>query len=1025
MAFVNLHQHSNFSLLDSNSKPKDMVKKAKELYGTLCLSDHGVIFNAPEVYLMCKDAGVGYIYACELYICKDKNIKDTDDRYNHLLALAYTEEGRINLNKIITDAYRNGFYYKPRTDFEYLKEHSEGLIISSACMAGEVSRALENDNYPLAKETVLKYKEIFGNNYYLECQSHEVDKQLMLNRKIVDLAKDTNTPWVITTDAHYIEKEGKFIHSVFVVNSKDDDDESIYEGCYMQTEEEARSICSATMSQDEIDVAFENTVKIAEQCVQVKLPIGMAQIPRAYLPQGFNKEIDYLRYLSYEGYRQNGIDKYPNKQEYLDRIEYELYNLEKMNYDRYLLNVLDQIKDIHRIGLGRGSSAGSIVCWLIGITKLDPIKYGLFFERFVDVGQVKQLETGEITAAKIKRPDIDTDCGVEERNRVFTGFITKYGEDKVVSIAAPQYGWAKNTIKDIARYLNIPFEIGNEITKGILSQELTEGVIENEIDIKYREAYPKLFEYASVLTGVVRAFSIHASGKIVADREVVYYAPVAMQDGVPVIMCDMDSVDMLMLLKSDLLGLRTLDVINDTLELIGKDFSYLDPQKMDLCDKNVFTYFSNGDTSNVFQFESDGMQNIMKRMKPNTVDDLIAINALYRPGSLKFIDNYIKRKHGDEAVEYLHPDLEGILSDTYGIIVYQEELIQIGRYAGLANPDLLRQATGKKDIKKLEKVKPELIDCLIKKQWTIQQIESLWNQMLDFARYSFNKSHSAAYALTAYQTMFLKVYHPLEFWCSVLNSISGKADKIFDALSAMKKSSIKINPMSYRKISASCIVEDNAVTLGTNVVKHLSSRTGEDIAWIKEINITKIDFIDFLIYNEEVVKQKIGKTTLQLLIKLGYFDSVANRADLLEIADQFHNGKGLKYDPKLKEKTKQTRIPLLKAYVAEMPEKKATIRDMIGWEIEYLGVPLSTFKAIPTDYAYVVDIEKTKYVSQDGQATYYLVLYGLNSGRVRAYQHRGTMLVKSGNVIQLLSVVTRGTNGEYKKAVIKRYKKLA
>lgn len=1023
--FTNLHQHSMYSLLDGMSKPEDMIQKAKKLnYSALCITDHGVLFNAPEVYLACKDEGIDYIYGCELYICDDRFVKDNDNRYSHLVVLAHNEEGRINLNKIISDSYENGFYYKPRTDFGFLQAHSAGLVVLSACMAGEVSRALESGSIELAEGIVLKYKAVFGDNYYLEAQSHDIPEQHVLNRAIIDLAIKTNTKYVITTDAHYVNKDDSYIHSQFVQTAKDNDDGGIYKDCYMQGYDDVVNICSVSLSKTEIDTACETIEEIVKKCINVKLPIAEAEIPRPKLPDGFTEEIDYLRDMVYKSFYEKGIDKYPNSQEYIDRIEYELDALHKMNYDRYLLNIIEQFEDFNKLGAGRGSSSGSCVCWLSGITKVDPIKYNCVFERFIDVGQLKQLEAGEITKDKLKTPDIDSDVATSIRHDVINNLTTKYGSDRVCAIGTIGLSWAKSAIKDVARIVGIEASVANDITKTIISKELTPEVIRDEIKPEYKERYPKMFEIAERITGVARTFGVHASGKIVSDKDLTYYAPTAILNGEKTIMCDMHSVDLLMLLKSDVLGLRTLDVIYDVLEMIGKDYDYVDPNIINLNDANVYNFFQRGETDNVFQFSSDFMRSILKEMKPNNIEDLTAANAMGRPGPMQNIPHYIDRKHGREDVTYLHDDLKDILSETYGIMCYQEQVIALGRYAGLKNPDDLRVATAKKKPAMLEKVKPELINGLMKHRWTIEQIETLWSELLAYAQYSFNRSHAISYSLTAYQTMFLRCYHPLEFWAASLNSVEGKSEDITQFISSMKKDNIKLIIPSYKDISSKCYVKDGAVVIGTNIIKGMSSRIADDLFWAKKIDVRKDNFIDFLIYNEEGFGDKehikIGKKSLKTLIKLGYFDCSGSRAELLDLLDVFNNGKGIKYDAKHKPATKEKRAIELNNYAKEQQPIKPRASEVLMWEQECFGIPLSSFSGVPRDLGYIYNIDKNIYSEK---TVYKISVYGIASGNTHMVQYSKHNSLAVGDIIRLNKVVTKSykTGKMYKTPILYAY----
>ena len=1024
--FTNLHQHSMYSLLDGMSKPKDMIKKAIENeYSALCISDHGVIYNAPEIYSDCIKNKIPYIYSCELYICEDRFEKDNNNRYYHLLALAYNEEGRINLNKIISDAYKNGFYYKPRTDFKFLSAHSEGLIVSSACMAGEVSKFLMGDDEDSAIKAVNRYKSVFGENYYLEVQAHKNKKQLDLNRKIIELSNKTNVPYIITCDSHYTNIEDKEIHSFFVKNAKDDDDGSgFYDDCYMMNYEEMYSVCSINMSNDEIYEACNNIENIVNKCKYVEIPLGKGVIPTPNIPKIFNNEQDYIRFLVYKEFCDKGIDKYDNSNEYIDRIELELDLLKKSGYDKYFLNVKDQLEGAKRIGAGRGSAGASIVCWLLGLTKLDPIKYNFMLERFIDTYEINEYYEGRIT--DLGQSDIDTDLSPKERDECVKNLTVRYGEDLVCGIGAVGYSWARSSIKDIARILGIDPQIANEITKNIESKELTEDVIENEIPIEYKKMYPELFNLSSKLMGITRSYSMHPSGKIVSDRDISYYAPTMVQDNQTVIMCDMNNCDMLRLLKSDLLGLSTLDIIYDVLDMIGKDYNYIDPNLINLRDKNVYKMLSEGKTDAVFQFSGDSMTNVLKKMKPKELKDLVAATSLHRPGCYEVIDNYIDRMHGEEDSTPIHEDLIEILGDTHQLIIYQENVQEIAsKLCGISDVTKFRKKMSKKDEDGLKKFYHQYESGLKVRNWSEDKIKELWDYMIKSSKYLFNRIHGYEYTILSYQTAFLKYYHPLQFWTAVLNSYEGKSEKVISSLSSMINDGIKVSVPNYKNISDRCFVGGDSIFIGTNIIKGLSARVAHEAEWMKSINITKDNFVDLLIYNEENAETKIGKTTMTILSKVGFFDSVAKREWLIDIIDQFNNGKGLKYSAKLTDKTKAARLNSLREYAKSSSPEQARIRDILGWETDYFGVPLSKFAGMPSDYAYIMSIEKSKYASRDGGASYIFMTYGIADGKVRKLMYNKNTTVFEGGIIQLKKIVEKSAAGKpYKTPVLYEYKKL-
>lgn len=965
--FVSLHNHSMYSLLDAISKPDEIIEKVKQLgQNAFAITDHGVVYGAVEFYKLAKENGLKFIYGAEMYICDDINIRDKNNKYYHLVVLAKNETGRINLNKLISASNLKGKYYKPRIDFNILKQHKEGLIVLSACMAGEIQRAIQDSDIVLAKKIALKYKNEFGNDYYLEIQSHRDPEQQRLNRIVVDIAKELGIPYVVTTDSHYVNKEDQEYHSIFVSIRREREPGETYNDCYWQSEEEIYKINLGTLTEEEIKVAIENTVKIAEQC-NVDMPLSPPIIPHVQIPKEFNSEMEYLKYLCKKGCEKRGISKLPNVKEYKERLLYELDAVEKMDFAGYFLLVRSYTNQLKRKGIARGSSGGSLIAYLLGIVDIDPIKYGLYFERFIDTSILQKIEEGTLKPEELKVPDIDVDMSPAEREEVLRFIINTYGQENVVNIGTFQYLRAKNAIKDIGRVLGIPFEITNKITKN-LDKETIEEALEMGLLDEYKEQYGELFKYAQKLAGLPKALSVHASGKIITTKPVDHYFPVTTNDdGEVIIQCDMHSAEALGLVKIDLLGLRTLDVIYDVLEMIGKDYSYIDPHKINLEDDNVFKLFRDGRTNGVFQFESNGMKDVLKRMQVSSLDDLGVANALFRPGAKKYIDNYINRKFGVEKFEYLHPDLEPILKNTYGIIVFQEQLIEIGRLAGLRNPDLLRKATAKKIPELMEVIEPELKEGLKKRGWTQEQVDKLWDDIIDFAHYSFNKAHSFAYALTAYITAFLKVYHPKEFMCALLNSYEGKIDKIAESLEELRRMEIQVEKFDYKNCYSLCEIKNGKFYYGVGLIKHCN----RDIATeLRKLNKHYDSFIDLLvdIVNETLINSKQMKT----LIVLNFFSEFGNNKKLLTLWKEFKEGKN-KYSKNYAEKTKVKRIEELKKIEKELPNEKIPLYEQIMYEYELLGYPISTYD-VPKQYSIVLELDK-KYTPK-------VLLYNLNTGKI-------------------------------------------
>lgn len=967
---IDLHVHTMYSLLDSNNRPEEIVKRLKELKKpSVAITDHGNVYASTYMYKLLKKNDIKYLYGCELYICNDIKVKDKSNRYYHLIAIAMNEQGRLNLNKLISISNIDGFYYKPRIDFELLKQYKEGLIILSACMAGEISRLLMNDDYDKAKETALKYKKEFGDNYYLEYQSHTETTQQQLNRQIVDLAKELDINYVVTTDAHYLKKESQEYHSIFVQIGQEREVGETYNDCYFQTSEDVLEICKSTTEEENL-IAIENTHKIANKC-NVDIPLSSPIIPHVDIPKGFKNEIEYLQHLCVKGWKYRNINnRYKEKiQEYKDRLKYEMNAIDKMGFAGYFLLVYSYITLVERRGIARGSAGGSLVAYLLNIVDIDPIRYGLYFERFIDVGAIEKLEKGEITLQDVKIPDVDSDTSSTARETIIEFLISKYGRDRVVSLGTFQFIWAKGAIKDIGRVLDIPFEVTNEMTKK-LDKETIEDALDLGLLDEYKADYPKLFEYAQQLAGLPKSFSRHACGKVISMKDIEYYFPINVNsdDGDYVIQGDMNDAENLGLVKVDLLGLRTVDVIYDTLEMIGKDYEYIKPDILDFEDKKVLAEFAKGNSKNIFQFESYGMRDTLKKMKVSGLDDLGIANALYRPGSMQFIDLYVSRKHGLESVEYIHQDLEEILSVTYGIIVFQEQLIEIGRLAGMNNPDLLRQATAKKKPELMAIVEPELREGLYKRGWSKPQVDELWNVILEFARYSFNKSHSYAYAIMAYICMYLKVYHPVEYMCAVLNSYQGDAKKIKEVLPEIRRLNINIK-FDYKICKALSIVKDSKIYYGVGLIKESGMSAGDYIIPFqnKQYNY----FIELLRDMEDSFK--LNKK-IQVMVKLGYFNSFYNTGKCLEIYEEFTNGK-FRYKKDHKDGTKEKRFAELLKIEQSMGDITDNLKEKIKTETEFLNVPVSIEPKLSEMYYIVIDFK-----TYNSKNKPYIMLYQLATG---------------------------------------------
>lgn len=750
---INLHCHSMFSLRDSIIKPDDLVKRLQEInQNAVAITDHGGSLGGVYIYKKLKEANIKYIHGCEMYICDNTAIKDKESKYNHLVVLCKNEVGRHNLNILISKSeHPDNKYYKPRIDFEMLKQNSEGLIITSACMAGEISRYLENNEYEKAKYIAEMYKNTFGNDYYLEVQSHRDEKQIELNKKLYQLSIDIGIKCIVTCDTHYTWEEDKEYQNKYAFNGSYKEDGEAYVDCFIQSEEQVRERITY-FSKDVIDKLINNTHEISDKC-NVEMPLSAPIMPRVDTPAKFKTNREWLESICEDGFKNKlHIDTLPQEEQkiYRERYEYEVDSLYRMGFIDYILLVYSYANIAKRRGIARGSGGGSLVCYLSNITNIDPIEHGLYFERFIDVGALSLLESGKITAKELKIPDIDLDFSGDSCKDVLRFLYNKYGEENVASIGKFGNNLTKGTIRDMCKVLDIDLKTEDEIAKAFELYEI------NEIDtlvaagekipdsaklaIQYINQYQVLFDYVRKLNGLPKSFGLHACGKVISTRPLDEFLPSCYDtDGVRYLQGDMHDVEDVGLVKIDVLGLRTLDQEYDTLEMSGNDIEYINPKNQNYSDPKVLDIFKNGDTVGIFQMASYGMRDTLKKMDINSIEDLSIANALYRPGAMAYIDSFCKRRKGLESFEYLHPDLEPILKNTYGIIVFQEQLIEIGRMAKIHNPDMLRKATGKKDIKLLNKVKPELENKLKERGWNDIQFNTLWTDMIEFSKYSFNK----------------------------------------------------------------------------------------------------------------------------------------------------------------------------------------------------------------------------------------------------------------------------------------------
>ena len=924
---VNLHVHSMFSLRDSIIKPADLAKRVSEIgQKAVAVTDHGGSLGGVTIYKELKAAGIKYIHGVEFYICDDVKVKDKDSKYYHLVALCKNDTGRLNMNRLITmSEHPDNKYFKPRIDFEMLKQHSDGLIIMSACLAGEVSKAIMSDEYDRAEQIARKYQEQFGEDYYIEIQSHSDPEQIKVNQALVALADHLGIEVVVTTDAHYAYEADRMYQNKYAFNGAYKEDGEAYVDCFLQSEREVRDRLHY-FTPEQIDRFIGNTEVVSEKC-QLEMPLSAPIMPQVDTPEQYPDNETWLHDICKRGFQEklninydtgkifneekmlirsildddgNEIDTEEYQlsieqiQTYIERYQYEMNALSKMGFIDYIILVYSYANVGKRRGIARGSGGGSLVNYLSNITNIDPIEHGLYFERFIDVGALSKLESGEITAKELKIPDIDLDFSGESCKEVLRFLFDKYGEDRVASIGRFGTNKTKGTIRDLCKVLELDLATADQIAKSFEHFEIDDidSMIRGEIPIsasaqdaiKNVKHYTELFDYVRKLNGLPKSFGLHPCGRVISVRDLDTFLPSCYDDsGIRFLQGDMHDVEDVGLVKVDVLGLRTLDQEYDTLEMSQQTMEFLDPRQR-YTDPKVLDIFRKGDTLGIFQMASPGMKKTLKKMNVSGIEDISVANALFRPGSMQYIDNFCERKAGRESFEYLHPDLEPILRNTYGIIVFQEQLIEIGRLAKLHNPDLLRKATGKKNPKLLAQIKPELEEKLMARGWSSDQFEKLWADMLDFARYSFNKAHSSAYGIIAYMTAKQKAYYPAEFFAGLYNSYIGESsfvkDDASDIAADMMRHEVRIKKLSFRDDHRACSVKDGKIIYAIPLIRDSNLQTAEVLH-----KFSRSDEKFFWRLCRDMMQEGMGKSKLEVLVKLDFFDEFANSKKLLRILD--------------------------------------------------------------------------------------------------------------------------------------------
>ena len=898
MAFTHLHVHTEFSLLDGLGRIKELVARAKELgMDSIAITDHGVMYGAIDFYRACKDAGIRPILGCEVYTAPgsrfDKEGGVTDGRYHHLVLLAENNKGYSNLMKIVSRGFTEGFYYKPRVDHEVLAEYHEGVIALSACLAGEVPSLLRKGFYEEAKKSALTLSEIFGkDHFYLELQDHGIPEQKIVNQGLLRMHEETGLELVATNDIHYVLAEDQKAHDILLCiqtqKKVTDENRMRYEGgqYYLKSEEEMRELFPYAPE------AIENTHKIASRC-EVQIEFGHYKLPKFDVPSGYTAW-EYMQKLCREGLSR----RYGHVEELEERLEYEMNVIHDMGFVDYFLIVWDFIRYAKEngiaVGPGRGSGAGSIVAYCLGITNIDPIKYNLLFERFLN-------------PERLTMPDIDIDFCYERRQEVIDYVVEKYGKDRVVQIVTFGTMAARGVLRDVGRALDMPYAQCDAIAKMVpneLNITLDKALMMNpDLASAYRtdEQVKYLVDMSKRLEGLARHSSMHAAGVLISNAPADYYVPLsrASEDTITT-QFTMTTLEELGLLKMDFLGLRTLTVIQDAVRLIKKEYDgqngkkeegqfpgfvdgVLDMDRIDYADSKVYELLGSGHTEGVFQLESAGMKNFMKELKPHNIEDVIAGISLYRPGPMDFIPKYIKGKNDPSSIEYECKELEPILKPTYGCIVYQEQVMQIVRdLAGYSygRSDLVRRAMSKKKESVMAKERKnfvygneeEHVPGCIAKGIPEQVANHIFDEMTDFAKYAFNKSHAAAYAVVAYQTAFLKCYYPVEFMAALMTSVIDNPGKVAQYIFHCRQLGISILPPDINVGEASFSVDGGAIRYGLTAIKGLGRPVIDEV--VKERgrggNYKGIKDLAARLTNKE-----INKRTLENLIKSGALDTLS------------------------------------------------------------------------------------------------------------------------------------------------------
>lgn len=900
--FVHLHLHTEYSLLDGSGKIKKLMSQAKDLgMKSIAITDHGVMYGLVDFFKAAEENGIKAILGCEVYVvAKSRHIKqpDKENATHHLVLLVKNEIGYENLMKIVSVASIEGFYYKPRIDHDYLREHSEGLIALSACLGGEVQSYLLKENYEKAKDVALLYKDIFKDGFYIELQNHGMEEQQKVNELNIKLSEETGIPLVATNDVHYIKREDSKSHDVLMciqtAKTIDDPNRRRYpsDQFYLKSAEEMWDMFSY------IPEALENTVKIAEEC-NFEYKFHESKLPRFPLEEGQNP-YEYLKDTCYKGlierydvfdslrekelnYEEVNkiVDNSKEAKEYVDRLEYELGVINQMGYVDYFLIVWDFIKFSYDNGIptgpGRGSAAGSIVAYTLGITKIDPIKYSLIFERFLN-------------PERVSMPDIDSDFCYERRQEVIDYVVDKYGKECVSQIITFGTMAARLCIRDVGRAMNYSYTEVDKIAKMIPT--MLGITIEKALDInpELKAAYDgdervkNLIDVSMDLEGLPRHSSTHAAGVVIASKPLVEYVPLQKNDEMIVTQFGMTTLEELGLLKMDFLGLRTLTVMNDAINMVKENRGIdIDLDKIDMEDQEVYKMIGEGNTAGVFQLESAGMTSFMKELKPDSLEDIIAGISLYRPGPMAEIPRYIECKRNPDKVKYETQELEEILNVTYGVMVYQEQVMEIVRkLAGysMGRSDMVRRAMSKKKHKVMEEERKNFIHGIVENGEVVvpgcirngiseEIANKIFDNMMDFASYAFNKSHAAAYAVVGYQTAYLMKYYPVEMLAAMMNSIMGISEKVAHYIGIAESLGIQVLPPDINESYSKFTVNGDKIRFGLSAVRNVGSNVVEGIVKARKNRGKFESLVDFI---NKMEPSSLNKRAVECLIKAGAMD---------------------------------------------------------------------------------------------------------------------------------------------------------